>query len=173
MKTAHRLASLAKRRPLPQPSKFWGTQLVDKAKTTLRVMHWDVLTLFANGNATVDTLKEWIGMGLTYHRMLELLAADGAEFTPEARAALAEQVQHQPTVLRRYQATGRVGFTGPEYLAARAAACVVDSLLDLDRNSASLRAAFWSEQQLHAMQHQFTRGAAASTQPQPKDEHHV
>lgn len=148
MKTAHRTASRAKRQGLP---KWWQAKLKPETQTTLRILHWDLLTSIANGSATEQTMWEWIGCALTFDRMAQLLAADGVPLTPEARAVLAEQLQIVPTLRSRHQATGRVVFTGPELLAARAAAHVVDDLLELDRHGASTRAADWSEQQLAAM----------------------
>ncbi|PZP97526.1 MAG: hypothetical protein DI587_17155 [Variovorax paradoxus] len=159
MKAAYRLAAIAKRQP-PPPSKFWQRKLTPETQTTARILHWDALTSIANGTATEATMWEWIAGALTFDRMAQLLAEDGVQLTHEARAALAEQRQIAPTLRRRHAATGRVVFTGPELMAARAAAHVVDDLLTLDRHGVSTAAAEWSERQVAAMK-------ATAIQPNP------
>jgi hypothetical protein len=44
--------------------------------------------------------------------------------------------------------TGRVGFNGPELCVARAAAHVMDGLIDIDRHGIAVKAAHWSLAQM-------------------------
>ena len=47
-------------------------------------------------------------------------------------------------VTARYRATGRVGFSGPELCIARAAAHVMDDLIDIDRHGIAVKAGQWA-----------------------------
>lgn len=127
--------------PLP---KFWRPVLPASVKLDAKLTHWDLVTRISTAAATVEDLWDWIETGFTYSQMMQLLADDGSEFTPEALAAIAEQIASYEGVIDRYLRTGRVGFSGPELLAARAAACVMDGLIDMDRHGIAERAAHWS-----------------------------
>jgi hypothetical protein len=51
-------------------------------------------------------------------------------------------------VIARFRMTGRVGFNGPELCVARAAAHVMDGLIDIDRHGIAVKAAHWSLEQM-------------------------
>jgi hypothetical protein len=55
-------------------------------------------------------------------------------------------------VLERFRTTGRVGFNGAQLLTARAAAEVMDQLIELDRFGFAVRAALWSAAQMERLQ---------------------
>lgn len=147
MKTAHRLASRQKRAALAMPAalpKFWRPKTAPDVQLTCKIIHWDLIELITQGKATRAELWDWMETGFTYSQLMRLLAQDGTEFTPEAIAAVQEQIDSYEAIAQRYQRTGRVGFTGPELLIARAAAEVFTDLIALDRNGYAQQAAMWS-----------------------------
>ena len=135
MKTAHRTASYAKRQHFAQLPKFWQPKLDTSQVLDAKVIHWDLIDRFTSGTANVGDLWDWIETGFTLSQMMYLLAEDGTEFTYEA-------------VIARYRTTGRVGFNGPQLNIARAAAHVMDGLIDMDRHGIAVRAARWSTEQM-------------------------
>ena len=151
MKTAHRNAARAKRQQATLP-KFWRPALSAEVKLNAKLTHWDLLNRISSGAATFDDLRDWIETGLTYSQMMRMLVEDGTEFTTEALDAIAAQIGIYESVIARYGRTGRVGFSGPELLTARAAACVMDSLIELDRHGIAERAAHWSIETMRRMQ---------------------
>lgn len=155
MKTAHRKASRAKRSsmnhlhaPLP---KFWRPKLTDGQKLECKLLHWDLIDRFTAGAADKGDLWDWMETGFTYRKLMDLLRKDGTEFTPEAEAAIDEQLAIYEAVAARYARTGRAGFSAAELLTARAAASVFDSLVELDRNGLAQAAAHWSIEQMAAI----------------------
>lgn len=141
MKTAHRNASRAKRQQLP---KFWRGSLNHDQQRDCKLIHWDLIDRFVNGTSTTDDLWDWVETGATYSQMMRLLAKDGTDFTPEAMEAVAEQIGIYESVANRFARTGRVAFSGPELLIARAAANVFDDLVEIDRYGISEQAAIES-----------------------------
>jgi hypothetical protein len=148
MRTAHRLASQAKRQHLTQLPKFWRPKLDTTQVLDAKVIHWDLIDRFTSGTANVGDLWDWIETGFTLSQMMRLLAEDGTEFTFEAQAALAEQLGIYEAVIARYRTTGRVGFNGAQINIARAAAHVMDGLIDMDRHGIAVQAAQWSLEQM-------------------------
>lgn len=128
----------------PVLPKFWRPKLPDSAKTTVQVIHWDLLQRFTDGSATEVELWDWVETGYTYQQMARLLQADGAPITPEAVAAIEEQVSTYDSVIQRFMRTGRPGFSGSEYLVARAAVQTMDTLIHKDRHGIGLQAALLS-----------------------------
>lgn len=145
MRTAHRIASHAKR---AEPSKFWQPAITAAQVSTCKLAHWDLIDRFTGGRATQADLLDWIETGFTYSELMRLLEADGMPFTEEAKAAIAEQLESYTGVLERFRTTGRVGFNGAQLLTARAAAEVMDQLIELDRFGFAVRAALWSTAQM-------------------------
>lgn len=144
MNTQQRQASRAKRQAPPQPQqlpKFWRKSLDGDQKMLCKVTHWDNLANFTNGKATVDDLLDWMETGATYAGMMRLLILDGVEFTDEAISAINDQIDIYLPVAQRYARTRRVGFTGPELMAARAAAYIFNDLVEIDRHGIALQAA--------------------------------
>lgn len=145
MNSTHRAAARHKRQQLP---KFWRPKLDQTQQLDCRVIHWDLVTRFTDGTADKEVLWDWMETGFTYSQLMRILAEDGIEFTQEAQQALASQLDIYESVAARFRATGRVGFNGAELLIARAAAHVMDELVELDRNGAAERAALWSLDQM-------------------------
>ena len=153
MKTAHRLASHAKRLNAARINavdlpKFWKPKLTETQKLDCQLIHWDLISRFTAGTADKGDLWDWAETGLTYSRFMYLIYQDGTQFTPEAQQAVDEQLQSYEAVIGRFMRTGRVGFTGAELLIARAAASVFDGLVALDRNGFADQAAHWSVEQM-------------------------
>ncbi len=148
MNTAQRTASRAKRQRLHQLPKFWIPKNSSTQQMDCKVAHWDLITRFTNGTADRDDLWHWIETGYTYIQLMRILAHEGIEFTDEAQQALSDQLSIYEAVANRFRTTGRVGFNGSELLTARAAAHVMDELVELDRNGAAERAALWSTEQM-------------------------
>lgn len=148
MKTAHRRAAHAKRE-LP---KFWRAPISADQVATCQLAHWDLLDRFTSGRATQGDLLDWIETGFTYSELMRLLEADGTPFTEEAKAAIAEQLETYTGVLERFRTTGRVGFNSAQLLTARAAAEVMDQLIEMDRFGFAVRAALWSNAQMARLQ---------------------
>jgi hypothetical protein len=151
MKTAHRQASAAKRQYIGQLPKFWQPKLTPTQQLDCKVIHWDLVDRFTTGTATRDDMWDWMETGFTYSQIMRLLAEDGSDFTPEAVQAIADQLNTYAGVIARWSATGRVGFNGTELNIARAAAHVMDGLIDMDRHGIAERAAQWSTQQVQRM----------------------
>lgn len=149
MRTEHRVASRAKH---AQPPKWFRPRLTSEQQTTCKVIHWDLITRITGPAATKDDMLEWIANALTYSQMMALLIEDGREFTTEACELVAEQLEIVPKLVDRYRATGRVGFTGTELQVARAAAYVMDDVIELDRHGIADQAARWSVEQMRRIQ---------------------
>lgn len=142
----------------PRPKlvpKFWQPKLPASTKMTVQVIHWDLLQRFTDGTATETELWDWIETGLTYTHMAQLLVQDGVAVSPEAQAAIAEQLATYDSVVARFKKSGRVGFSPPEYLAARAAVQSMDTIIHLDRHGAGLRAALQSSAQMPAIRKKY------------------
>lgn len=148
MNRKHRHAAERKRRPyMGDMPKFWRPKLSTAQRLDAGIIHWDLVNRFCDGTATHVELWDWIETGFTYSQMMRMLAEDGAEFTPEAQGAIAEQLDIYAAVIDRFRRTGRVGFDAEQLRIARAAANVMDSLLEADRHGIAVRAGQWAIEQ--------------------------
>ncbi|MDP2074603.1 hypothetical protein [Hydrogenophaga sp.] len=139
MKTAHRRAAHAKRDTMP---KFWNRPLTSDQMTRCKLAHWTTIDQFTSGRATETELWDLVYNGFMYAELMRLLKEDGDEFTEEALTAIAEHLETFTSVIERFKRLGRVGFSAPELLAARAAAAeVMDQLIERDRFGFAVRAA--------------------------------
>lgn len=178
MKPAYRTVAVKKRHYQDQElPKFWRPKLDDDQQVRAQVIHWDLVTRFTDGSADSEDLWDWMETGMTYHKMMKLLIEDGMVFTPEAQDALASQLAIYEDVIARYKRTRRVAFSGPEYLIAKAAACVMDSLIALDRHGVAKLAGIWAIEQMLSLRRQFLAdpqfSPATPTHHNPKDQPHV
>lgn len=124
--------------------KFWRPKMPAAESTTAKIMHWDLLDRITKGQATYEDMWSWMEMGYANTKLMQLLHADGVVFSDEATQAISDQLEIYASVAARYRKTSKVGFNGPELLIARAAAFVMDDLMDKDRHGCSARAAIWS-----------------------------
>ena len=137
------------RRPYAgQMPKFWRPRLAASQCLDAKIIHWDLIDRFTSGAARSDDLWDWIEPGYTYSQIMQLQMDDGTVFTQEAVGAISDQVDIYASVITRYRVHGRVAFSGPELLVARAAAHVMDGLIDIDRNGIAVRAARWTMAQM-------------------------
>lgn len=148
MKTAHRNASRGKRQVYPLIPKFWQPKVDPVKQLTAKVIHWDLIDRFTAGTADEEILWDWIEAGLTYSEMTRLLIADGVAITDEAVAAIRDHLEAFPVVAKRFQDTGRAVFTGTELNIARAAAHVMDQLIENDRHGIAWAAREWSNAEM-------------------------
>lgn len=131
--------------------KFWRPKLTPQVQLDAKVIHWDLIDRFTKGAATADDLWDWIETGLTYSEIMRLLIEDGTEFTEESALAIASLLDNHASVIQRYMKTGRIGFDYAELLAARAAAEVMDQLIEMDRHGIAEKAAIWSTGQMQSI----------------------
>ena len=148
MKTAHRNSAHAKRQYQHQVPKFWLPKLDADDQLQCKLTHWDLVDRFTNGTADKETLWDWMETGFTYSQMMRLLSADGLEITDEAAQALVDQLNIYDAMTARYRATGCIGFNGEQLNIARAAAHVMDLLIEHDRHGIAVKAAQWSIEQM-------------------------
>lgn len=141
-----------------QLPKFWRPKLEPSKQATCQVIHWDLISAFTSGAATAETLWDWIETGFTYTQMMRLLIADGLDFTDDAIRAMNDQIQCYEGVIAQLRNTGRAGFTAQELAIARAAASVMDGLVELDRHGIADAAARWSLEQMRALRALRTTG---------------
>lgn len=131
--------------------KFWRPKLTSRVQLDAKLIHWDLIDRFTKGAATADDLWDWIETGLTYSEIMRLLIEDGTEFTEESALAIASLLDSHASVIQRYVKTGRIGFDYAELLAARAAAEVMDQLIEMDRHGIAEKAACWSTEQMQSI----------------------
>ena len=154
MKTAHRMTVQVRHNSRTTPQtlpKFWRPKLTATQRADCQLVHWDIINRITAGGATVGDLWDWMETGFTYHKLMCLLRDDGTEFTPEAVAAIDEQLAIYEAMAVRHARTGRAGFSGTELRIARAAAQVFDSLVQMDRHGLAKQAALWSMAKMAAL----------------------
>lgn len=128
--------------------KFWRQKLTESQQSSAKIIHWDLITRFTDGSATVVDLWDWIETGYTYSQIMQLQMDEGTEFTQEAIGAISDQLDIYAPVIERYRVHKRVGFDGHEMQVARSAASVMDGLIDIDCKGISVSAALWSQAQM-------------------------
>lgn len=171
---SRRTTAVVRRSRAPQPlPKFWRPKLSASGVLDCSVIHWDLVSRFASGQANCNDLVDWIETGYTYSEMLRLLRADGLAITDEARATMDALLDSFDNLLRRYQATGRAAFNGPELQLARTAAELMDQLAACDRHSIALKAALWSCERVARLNLRADLAAAPLPQPSPPTERHA
>lgn len=138
-------ATRPKRQQLP---KFWRPKISTAQVLDARIVHNDLVNRLATGTATAGYLWDWMETGFTYTQMMRMLAEDGEQFTDEAMAALALQLESYEPICARLRRTGRVGLSGPELHIAKNATEVMDVLIGMDRHGIAERAAHWSMEQM-------------------------
>ena len=134
--------------PMSLP-KFWRPKITPSQQLDCKLIHWDLISRFTSGEANHEDLWSWIETGFTYSQIMRLLVEDGTDFTLEAQEALAAQLESYSAVIARYRTTGRVGFNGAQLNIARAAAHIMDGLIEMDRNGIAVKAVHWSVEQMN------------------------
>lgn len=125
---------------MPMPPKGLRPKLSAERIRTIHLYHVNNLDAIAKGYATEDTLHDLVEGSLTWARVAELLGKGEAEMEP--------QLTLTASVLRRYHATGRILFTGPEYQIAKEGVAVMDALAEEVDQYTAHQAAVWSTMQM-------------------------
>lgn len=130
---------MKKRRYIPtlaMPPKGLRPKLQPERIRTIHLYHANNLDAIAKGYATEDTLHDFVEASMTWARVAELLGKGEPEMEPQLTLTAA--------VLKRYHATGRILFTGPEYQAAKDGLAVMDALAEEVDQFTAHQAAVWS-----------------------------
>lgn len=136
---------------VPLPPRGLRPKLAPDQVRDLGLAHWVNVDAIASGGSDADTLWQWLGGALTWHRVATLLHKHQPERYAEALAAMDAQCLAGTAVVERWKRTGRVGFSGTEYQTAKDAAQWMDALAeDTDRITA-VAAAEWSEARINEL----------------------
>ena len=128
-------------RPLPPPGmrpKLSRAQVLD-----LALAHMTNLDVIARGEADEEVLWQVFGGGLTWLRIAERLQAGVDD--------MREQIGLCERLAERFERTGRVAFSGPEYQLAKQHVEVMDALAQAVDQHVAAEAADWSEEQINRM----------------------
>lgn len=107
----------------------------------LGLAHIVNLDAIATGDAGEAILWQYMGGVLTWSRAAQLLGQGEAE--------MAEQVALLERLIERFQRTGRVVFTGPEYQLAKDGVLVMDLLAAVVDRPTAVMAADWGERRMN------------------------
>lgn len=140
---------MRRRRPLSR------SELIDRLPRALRpklssdqvrdlgLAHMVNLDAIAKGQATEDTLWQWVGGLLTWQKAALLLELGMPEIEPQLHLATA--------VINRYAKTNKIAFTGPEYQLAKTGVLVMDALAESVDRATAIAAADWSERRVQQL----------------------
>lgn len=119
----------------------------------LALVHNTNLDAIAMGDANETTLMHVVEAALTWSRVAQLLGIGEPEMLPQVLLA--------NSLLDRFQATGKVLFTGTEYQLAKKGVQVMDMLAEItDQHTASL-AVEWCDRRIALRQAEFQQRQAA------------
>jgi hypothetical protein len=125
---------------MPMAPKGLRAPLFKDTRTALAIAHLQNLDLVSRGTATEAELWHLVEQAFTWSRVAQLLG--------EGEPEMAAQLELTTRVVERYVRTGRVGFSGVEYQAAKLGLDVMDQLASkVDHPTATL-ATVWSEAQV-------------------------
>ncbi len=129
---------------VPLPPRGLRPHLAPDQVRDLGLAHVVNLDAIARGEADEAILWQWVGGILTWSRVAELLEVGGSE--------MREQLELADRVIERYGRTGRVGFSGQDYTAARDGLRVMDRLAEIVDRPTAVAAAEWSERRTNQLQ---------------------
>lgn len=109
--------------------KFCQPKATLSRQLTTSIYHWDVIGQFAQGQADAQTVWAWAESALVYSEMTRRFVTEGVPVTNEAVAAIDEQLDAVYALIGRFKNNGRTEMTDAELAAARAAAHVMDQLM--------------------------------------------
>lgn len=115
-----------------------GTQVRD-----LALAHIVNLDTIARGEADECVLWQMVGGVLTWSRTADLLGVGIEE--------MRTQLETATRVVERYGRTGRIGYSGTEYQAAKLGVQVMDDLAEIVDQHTALAAAEWSENRVNLL----------------------
>ncbi len=125
--------------PAPPPP----TKLTTPTLNDLSLANNANLDCMARGEGTPQLLWQIAGGVMTFHRIAQLIGHGEPE--------MARQGDLIHAVIDRYERTGRVGYSGPEYQQAKEGVLVMELLAELVDEPTAIAAAEWSERQVLAL----------------------
>jgi len=128
---------------IPMPPRGLRPKLDRSQLQDLALVHIAHLDALATGQADTTTLWHAVEAAFTWSRAAQLTGAGEAE--------MAQQLHMLEGVLARYQRTGRIGLSGPEYQLARQGVEVMDELAHIVDLADAIAAAAWSEARVDAL----------------------
>lgn len=132
------------RRPIvPMAPPGMRPKLVKDQVRDLDLVHVSNLDAIARGGATEAQLWDWVASVLTWCRAAELQGVGIEEMAPQR--ALADRL------IARFEQTGRVLFSGPDYQLAKTGIEVMNELARTVDRANAIRAADWSEIEVNKM----------------------
>lgn len=129
---------------VPMPPRGLRPKLEQYQVRDLALAHSVNLDAIAKGEAGTDIMWQMIGGVLTWSRVAEMMQVGEPE--------MIEQMDMARSVIERYRRTGRVGFSGPDYLRARYGVQVMDSLAEIVDRHTALISAEWAERTVNEME---------------------
>jgi DNA-binding transcriptional regulator YiaG len=132
------------RRPITAlPPKGLRVMLKPETCRALAIAHHNHVDMVTRGTATVETLWEMAGAALGWCRVAEKLGMGQPEMAADLAVVKA--------LLKRWEATRRVVYTGPELQQARAGLEVVDQLALLVDWHTACECVDWAEDRVNAI----------------------
>jgi hypothetical protein len=128
---------------IPMPPRGLRPKLDRSQLQDLALAHIANLDALATGKADSTTLWHAVEAAFTWSRAAQLTGAGEAE--------MAQQLHMLEGVLARYQRTGKVGLSGPEYQLAKQGVEVMDELARLVDLADAIAAAAWSEARINRL----------------------
>lgn len=128
---------------VPMPPRGLRPRLDAGQVIDLSICHNSNLDSIARGDANDTTLWHWAESVFTWSNVAELMDVG----VPEMEA----QLTLTAAVIERFNATGRIVFTGPEYQLAKDGVCVMDQLAEIVDRPTALMAVEWSRAKLQAL----------------------
>lgn len=141
-----------RRHVVPLPPRGLRPKLAHEQLVDLGLAHLANLDAIATGRADSGVLWQTVGGVFTWSSVAELLHLGEPEMTTQLQV-----IEH---VILRYQRTGRVGFTGPEYQLAKLGVEVMDELARVVDRATAIAAAEWSERRIERIVAQMQERAA-------------
>ena len=128
----------------PLPPRGLRPKLARNQVIDLALAHLTNLDLISRGQAGETELWHMVAGVFTWSRVADLLGVG----VDEMRA----QLELVTRVVERYGRTGRVGFSGTEYQAAKLGVDVMDQLAELVDEPTAVAAAEWGEARVNALE---------------------
>lgn len=128
----------ARRRVItPMPPRGLRPKLTKDQQLDLAIVHMQNLDLVATGRADAQVMLHLVEQSMTWLRVAELMGSRVEEMQQQLQVAL--------QVVRRFERTRRVGFSGPEYQLAKVGVEVMDDLAQRADKATAVAAVAWSE----------------------------
>ena len=136
---------------VPLPPRGLRPRLTRDQVRNLGICHIANLDAIAGGRGTEDLLWQIVEAALTWSRVAEKLGAGEPE--------MVEQLALVTSLVTRFERTGKVVFTGPEYQLAKVGVEVMDQLSEIVDRPTAVDAVVWSEHKLSELtRHCHARG---------------